>query len=540
MATQVHECRNCGAPLDIPTEHERYFTCRYCGSVLEDTASDDQRRAGAFEIRIAVDPGVDREALTSYARPARAAKAVIGVIVAVFAVSTIGALVAAVAGSDGVSSITEAFDSDGGPDVYGYGAGAVVPADDGSEDDLVLAVRGADEGSIAYADLDDRSGNRFRWRVKHDFESDTFTQFLATDDRVLVSNAADVLALDRATGAEVWTARLSDEIQPTLCRDCFRIHGGVVVTLSVDGVLAGHSVATGEKQWSVTLAETPRQIVSVGPDIGVLDRPADDVVLRVFAPAGGAERPARALTCPDQTFGGRRSIGLYESLFPVADGFLSIADPSFGGCIQRWGPAPQPVWEVPFEVADPSGVEPDNVVRSGGGGRIAVGLADRVDVVDVASGAVTASTTLADVDVFPVALVGNAVVVGAERTRGTSAWSLRGVVGGAERWTFELEGGDPHDPFASPHVSGDAWLARPTSTGVAVLQVRDDKGQVVLHTITPDTGMPTAPVVFDLGEPAATFGVSILGWVGDRIHLAQQSRLLVIDVPTGRIVADRP
>ena len=70
MPKTSHACTNCGAALAIPKHHDRYFSCSFCGSVLEDTTPPEQQSAGTITIQVADSRSLDTSQLTSYAAPA--------------------------------------------------------------------------------------------------------------------------------------------------------------------------------------------------------------------------------------------------------------------------------------------------------------------------------------------------------------------------------------------------------------------------------------------------------------------------------------
>lgn len=45
--TIKHACASCGAALSIPDQHDRWFKCQYCGTVLEDRSVPEPAATGS-------------------------------------------------------------------------------------------------------------------------------------------------------------------------------------------------------------------------------------------------------------------------------------------------------------------------------------------------------------------------------------------------------------------------------------------------------------------------------------------------------------
>ncbi|GAB4533885.1 MAG: hypothetical protein Fur0018_23520 [Anaerolineales bacterium] len=66
MSENIHpfECPNCGAPLEIPEQRERFFRCQFCGTMLENQAHDFQRDPPVYRMQTK-----KRETAPASARP---------------------------------------------------------------------------------------------------------------------------------------------------------------------------------------------------------------------------------------------------------------------------------------------------------------------------------------------------------------------------------------------------------------------------------------------------------------------------------------
>ncbi|HUW03374.1 MAG TPA: PQQ-binding-like beta-propeller repeat protein [Acidimicrobiales bacterium] len=544
MAKTSHACTNCGAALAIPARHDRYFSCRFCGSVLEDTTPPEQQGAGAITIRLAESTSIDASELISYAAPAArtAGRVMVIVTLVILAVSAAGIFVAVRAVTDSTTQNAEAKTADGeGIEIFNYATATVVASDTSTGPDLVAVSRGPDGDRVIYADLD--AETPFRWSVGVGLEADVFTQFVVDDELVVLTSESTLVALNRATGTEAWRASLTDKLQPNICSNCLAAFGDDVVTLTVDGVLTAHVRSTGEQRWSVTLTDTPRQIVDFGGSPAVLDAGDDgQVFLEVHDSTTGALSRSVALTCPDPTFGGRRAVSsVFETLHPVENGVVFFGDPVFGPCVQRIDPPGDgPTWETPFasqEGLDPS---PEEVLVTGGA---LIQTADgNVAAVDLSTGATRSILTIDDGDVFPVAADSRVVVVVVESTRGSGSHQLRAIdlATGNIKWTFDLASTDRLERGNGMSISGDAWAADLTSVGLSVLQYREADDEIVLQTIPLESGTASAPVTIGLTGFGFSANPSVVGWTGDTLHLLVDGTILGVDATTGKITNRAP
>lgn len=531
---QTHECRNCGAPLGIPEDHERFFTCKYCGSVLEDVTPPEQKAQGQIQINLASIP-IDSDTLKSYAKPVKRAGIVI--MLAVFGVIgvSIAAVVAAVAGSDGLLDTVT-----GKRQVYNHASSATIASDDDTGPDVVNVARTSDELQLQYLDFD--ASPPTRWSVAADLpeSSEVFTQFVAAPELVVVS-AGDLLrAHNRGSGAVAWTATLTDKVEPNICTDCFRLVGDRVVTLTADGVLAAHSLTSGEQIWSRTLEEVPRQIVMFGENPAVLDTVADVTTLHVFSAAGGEDTAQVPLSCIDPTFGDVRDVGIYDHLFQGPGGsVVYIGNPAFSGCAQYWTPASTstPAWQVAYEYPDPTGADPAHVQVSASTVLVAAGTS--IDLLDLATGAVRRVTDLSDTTLYPVGPVenGGVAVVAAESTRGSASWSLQGIdlnTGGV-KWTFGVEASELLLEDSFSFAVDDVWTATLGGPGVVVAQYRPDDVALVTQTIPLDSGTASQPAIIDVDRSGFSDTLTVLDWFGTDLHLSMNGTYLVADVAGGKL-----
>ncbi len=529
---RTHECRNCGAPLGIPEDHERFFVCGSCGSVLEDVTPPEAPPQSPIQITVAT-AAVERSELRSYSAPRRAGGRLLGAVAAVAVAA--GGVAYASGAMDGLAEMAEtAVARDR---VHNHATATTIGSDDSTGADVVAVARTTDGIELQYLDLDATSPQR--WAVAADLPEgqEVFTQLAATPELVIVSSGSTLRAHDRARGAVAWSATLSDVIEPNICTACFRLVGDRVVTLTADGVLAAHAVGSGEQVWAATLQETPRQIVLLGGNPAVLDTVAEVTSLHVFAALDGAPLAQLPLSCADETFGGRNPVGINEHLLEGPDGsIVFVGTPTFGGCAQRWDPGSTsaPAWEVAYQYPSPSGIDATHARVTPAGILIASGTV--VELLDLGTGAPRRITELPDSDLLPLGVGGEGVaVVAAQSTRGSATWSLQGIdLGtGGTRWTFALEATDSLLEPGPRFAVDDAWTATLDGADLVVAQYRPDDVALVTQTIPVASGTASQPSTIDLSGEGITDLLSAFDWAGRDLHLSMDGTYLVVDAAGG-------
>lgn len=542
MARVEHACRSCGAALAIPAEHERFFRCEYCGSVLEDRTPPEEKAQGRIVIELpSSTTEVDTATLETYGRGAR----LVGRLVSLFVLATIAATGFGIfqvvrSATDGVGGVKAADGS--GLALLNHASGATLASDDSTAPDVITFARGRDGDRIVYVDFDDDPA--VRWTADLGVDADVFAQFVPGGDLVVIATERQLFGLNRGSGAQAWRVELPDVVDANLCDGCLRVMGDTVVTLAKDGTLSGHELATGAARWSVTLNETPRQLVDFGGAAGALDEVDGTVVMQLHSVASGEVTGRLGISCRNPTFGSRQPIGIFDTVFPVGGGGLvHLGNPAFGPCAQRWDPpGTAPRWDVPYGRPDGAGIFSTDVIVEGE--LMVVVGADRVDAVDLTNGSVRAVAQLPDVDLLPVAAADGVVVVVAKSDRGSGSIELRAVdlAAGNVKWTFELP-----EAFAVPLARGvpelgsDHWFALPTGAGLAVLTV-DEEAQQLQHRVIPyATGTASSPTTIELSGFAGTLSrAEVIGVAGDVVHLAIDQAVVALDAATGEVVGRIP
>jgi outer membrane protein assembly factor BamB len=537
-------CPNCGAPLGIPLDHERYFTCSYCGSVLEDEAEDPGSSVEDITLTIADRATYDFSDLAAYTGPAvRAARTGIRIVavvvlasillpigVAVFAISRVARDSGGPGGGGG---------GGGGLDVYNFSSGKVLDSDDETGPDLVTAARSEEGNRLLYVDFD--AGEPLRWDVPVDRDDlGVFDQYLTTPSLILLGAGDEVLAYNRRQGSLAWRAELPDAIQHNICPGCFQLlgEGRTFMTLSADGTLAAWSAADGTQQWARRMSATPRQVVSFGGNPAVIDTEAGVTTVHVLGLADGSPVATLPVGCPGGFGNSRRQeIGIYDHLVPVAPAsFVWVSD----DCAQRWDPGPgAAAWETPL----PDGFSSPDDAEHFAVSNTAVHAADGATVqsFDLASGALR-TVTRPDTDLVPIGAQDGVLVLEATTTRGTRKATIEAVdlATGNLKWTFEPAADAQLQPSSFLFVTSDAWLATLTPAGLSVVQYQEEDKKLLFQMIPLASGTASSPSTFDLAGHGFVDAPSFFGYRNGNLVMAAHTDIVVVDPATAEVTQEGP
>lgn len=368
-------------------------------------------------------------------------------------------------------------------------------------------------------------GNEYAWSIAYGAET------------VVVAVESRLLGLSRATGELVWEAPLTDAISASICADCLRVFGDVVVALPQDGELQAFSLATGAPRWSTRLREATRQIVEAGGMIGVPDSRADDrsgSVLRRFAPADGAEQAPFSPECPDR------------------DRSDSFSSPSYYDWVEREPRGRLLIWLVGS--SPPCLLSLDSATGALGGRTYlndfsdfdydqdqtlwagdTLYLSDGAQIVAVEPQGVRVVLASEDYTLRPLAAADGTLLLLAQRSRGSARYELWAIdsQSGARRWERVLEATDPLD---SATDSG-TFAAAIVGDAVALLEEHAEPEALVYELISLRDGTSRVRVALGVEQPSDDMHGIV--WGREQLLLATDE-LYSVDLVTGSIVARWP
>ena len=567
MTDDIHayQCPKCGAPLEIPDDHDRFFKCSYCGTTLEDEASEDEQDTGVFKLKIS---GASIESIPTYqvkGPPIAAAPEVPtgnrSALVIVIAILVVGIGIAGLVIPAGIMSTTfgvlfESFNNGGGQEVIedlvngednsglggwvlsSFGPLRTMDSDNDTSPDIIGIGRFTDGTEhLFYLDFDMLPALRWVAEPLNEQASFTTNNLVADQNRVYYAYNGSLHAYNRQSGALDWMVELTDEIVENICRNCLQSFDSRVIALTADGMLQAFDKDSGEKTWSLLLNKTPRELLNFNGNPAVPDELEEGVQILVFDPNNGAQIGSIAPQCPNEPFpNDPQTPGIFNPLPVSGDGkslytFSGFFEP---GCLIRWDSAdPEPVWEVTFPVSVIRTLTWDRLLLTET--NLIVANRDGAYSFEIANGVFKELLTDEDYAFLTVGASDGVLVLLAERTRGTFREELWGVdlSSGEILWTYIPEAEESYSEPVSVVHTGGLWAADLTSTGLTVVEFFQDPGRLEIKTLGLRDGMPIQSVQSALPQEIGSIWVDILGFQQNKIWFAAGRTVLVIDLETG-------
>jgi outer membrane protein assembly factor BamB len=292
---------------------------------------------------------------------------------------------------------------------------------------------------------------------------------------VIVADGDKLTGLSRADGAKLWDAPLTDKIFYSGCVDCLQVFGDVAVVLTDDGELQAFSAAKGAPLWHVRLNQTTRQLVRVGDMVGVPDaltKDNSDAGLLIYNPADGKLERTIKPSCTREGDTYADYPGYYDHV---------LSDPQSGAlywmldsakCLLRVETGANGGERRTYNEGLPS-FDAHNTLFANG----VIYLSDSKKIFAIdAKGAARQLIANEDYDIQPLEAQGDALLVLASRTRGSSRLELWVIdaQSGQQRWARVLKASDP---ISGPYDSGD-FAAHITGGSVALIEQQKDPEQL--------------------------------------------------------------
>ncbi len=558
MTIRSHTCPNCGAPLEIPDDHDKFFTCQFCNTVLEDEASRSERQIGVTRIKISTTPPAPLGVPVSMpAAPQNTGSrsgcvvfllillVIAGISGVVFSASglTVGELIGSVGdgnngsgGNDGISinDVNEAL----GPQVYYYGLTRMFPSPDDTTPDFVGVASLSDQTTrMVYVDWDRETPFLWQSEPLPDEANYVHNQLIADNTMLYLSYETYVQAFNRADGTTAWKATLSDEIQSSICHDCLQLINGSVVALTADGTLQAFDTQTGAATWNVRLAATPRQLIDFGGNPAVLDEEEDVVGLNIYALADGALQQRIVPQCPNDPFPNDPQGPYIYDHIPVApngENIYFVASLFEPGCIQKWDTVSGiQVWQATFPVQAIRSYEIEHMLFTDDSLYFTNDYA--LFAVSLADGVFREVSAPEDYNLSPLGARDGVVVAAAERTRGTrrhEIWSID-AASGEQLWAYVPEATNILDGFVGIVGDDGVWQARLTASGLTIVQIIDDPPRIIIETLSLADGASGGPKTIPLPNETGILGGGITAWLRDEVWARTDGGLIIIDIASG-------
>lgn len=495
-------CPRCGGSLELTEDHERFFTCRNCGTALEDT----EYGSGSPQV---VNVTVVGRAPQPLSRRAKVVLVVLGAAVLV-------ALIAAVVTEDGGAQ----------DDPDRLTIGSVVGGD---EDRRILATGTTFDGMVraVFTGLADGTPS---WSVDVTTNGSAQPRTAVGDDTVYVLVERKLFGLSSADGSERFAVDLPNDLA---CPDCLVatgeggsratvvLNGGAVQSYAFDdGRLVSETSAGAASYWVVAVGETVAFVRSEAQDVVIADPDRLDVATPL------------ELDCPDPLAYGDDDGSIDDiRIGRIDDDVLVVYDE----CMARWSTDPvAQVWTVESvrTLGDRLELSPD-LVRPLGEGSVAF--------VDLRTGDVRPTS----LDPTSVKTVGRSDDATTLLVREDGVWSIVALdaATGDVRWRRTPPG--EHDTSfrtgilqALPQRPEQAWVAGTAGGDVHFVRHDATRSSIGVQRIDLVTGDAGEEVLVEYGdEPGVRLPV-VLGFTESGVIVTLDDRITHIDTATGEILAE--
>ena len=538
-------CSNCGAPLEFKGR-QKTTRCKYCGSTI---ARPDET----------LPPQLQPESISYPTTAARSGARVTGLLVlfvllvilipigfAVFNTARVSQILKSIMAGDLEGALTAVPTLNKRIRVGESGA-LVLSLSDAPPNIIVLTTQYApnnDEQEQRLVALSSQEP-RMLWQSPP-LNKDTYrTPILANNDFVYVLEGEHLIAFHRTDGSSAWEAPLPDEVSLYVCRDCVRLLGDRLFTLTNDGTLLALDARTGEPTWDYrAVQDSPRCLYILGDRLAFMDRDENnDGLLRLFDPISGEMQTVQP-ACPYDA----SRIEYADWTTPI---YLSPGSKSFylvfgspKPCTQRWDAQTMAqLWSTEM----PSGIFYDNPILVTEE-TLYLGNDNQLLAFNAATGELRSLLTDDDYEFVPLAVVDDSLLVRAMRQRGSKRfeiWSVNKSTSDEVNWTFDLGQNPPLDPlYANTSIIDEdepVWTWHVVSEGLMIVRFKraedDVSHAILLETLDLQTGTSSGSreIQLDISTiilSAPEFAV----WQQDTLWMSIEGQLLGFDASAGEIV----
>jgi outer membrane protein assembly factor BamB len=379
---------------------------------------------------------------------------------------------------------------------------------------------------------------------------------LAVDDRrVYASDGRRVLALDLATGNEVWSVPMDDDVVPpsTACATCFELLGGRLVVATIDGEIHLLDEGSGDEVWSHRFVSTSGRALIAGGSIVLVDERDEGLPgtqLQTVDPEDGHEISRVAPECPPLRPNDAPALMSSDGPVSPVDGeaavIVGIGSPP--ACRQRIDLSTgRTAWTAP--PAEQSAIDADTVQHDGV--RFTATYAG-IDRLDLASGEERRLVAVEEYETLvPTTVVEDVLLLTSTNNRGSTTSKLVGIdlASGDRLWSHDMDRTLPPRPGESGITVGETsptWLWATGGDGeVRVLTFTAGDGDGAEPTLTvaaldAGTGQRRSTSETPVEGVDTSYELNVLERRDDSLVLNVEGRLRVLDTRTGRVVAKWP
>lgn len=548
MNDKIHavNCPSCGAPLQMPAEYQQYFKCQFCGTTIEDQTPPHEREVGALP-RLSIYSSsslstiqIPKQELLESAK--HAGRNLFFIILGISMVAALALILffGVLKNTGNLNSITSQLNR---LHVYSFGLSRLLPSDNGTQPDLVSITRNSDDTNrMVYLDFEGIPQLRWQSAPLGDGSDYSYNPVVPGVAAIFFSYKTTLVAFNRLDGVILWQAALSDEIM-NICKDCMQVFGGHLVTLTTDGVLSGFDTRSGQQVWSHRLNETPRQLLNLGGRPALLETQDDLVGINIYDPADGSLVKRIVPECPNEIFtDSPQHLGIYDPLFVSSNGktfyvLISDYDP---GCLQSWDSVSlSRSWQtsVPSDILGSMQWNPYLFTDD------ALYLNTDHDLfrVSLQNGAYQDIFSDADHKLTPLAVQDGKLVVLAERTRGTTQYSLWGldIPSKSKLWEFDPKAKDLYDGDSSVVYQEGMFTSALNGSRVILLEAFSEPASISFTVLNLSDGSQLSKKIIKVAEDSS-YWIDVIAWASDRITLELGDHIRLIDYANGAEITTWP
>jgi outer membrane protein assembly factor BamB len=417
-----------------------------------------------------------------------------------------------------------------------------VPA--GTQPRSVVLVRSQDDQKYHLALLDLAKQQRVWIGPALSENAYGYGQLAATTDTLVFADDRTLHGFLLRDGSQRWASQMSDRV----CDTCLLIAKHTAVVLTVDDMLAGFDLDSGERLWNLDLGKSAgRQILLVGDQVLAFDTDAKSHgQIALIDPVSG--KPTRSITpsCNSKTF---PDTPIYmnssdTSWLSPDQQTLILVSSSIDTCIhsydlasgkQRW----QTVQTDRLDLRDSPFLL--------NGSELLVGAENQILAINQASGEITVAFTNDEYTFRPLQIRDGVLATIAVKQRGTQRIELWGVdpQNGKRLWRHEFPGDgkmfeSPYQAYGTISDTEQIWTLSDTSAGLVLITLAAKPHHYTFAVLDAKSGQIAATKTLDLPPTDTVWVPDVITRIGDLIYIDDQSHLLGIDVVRGVVAYQGP
>ncbi len=391
---------------------------------------------------------------------------------------------------------------------------------------------------------------RVVWRGTKIENSSDVRSLAAGDGKFFTVDGTHLQAFHAGTGAGLWQAKLSDELD--YCDECLSVAGNRVIVLTRDYVIQAFDAETGNSVWTRRMFGYTRGFTIADGGLWAIDSVDDVFSLFSLSLADGSVQHKITPECKGENSSWAENLDSISKFFFDPDPSAHSPDRSlylfYGyrpGCVERWDlSANTLLWQV----ADDEGYSPSNEYTTlFTPETLYFAYDDVLWSVGKAGGTARLLSEGGDYEPVPLAFEQDVLILRTKRTRGTMQFGLRGLdpVSGNILWDHPIENSEPADPpdAAFGHVDdGESiWAWRIFGNRVQIFDFEASPSQIKFDSLDPKDGSSaeTQTLALDISSDSY-FGPEILLWENSVVWLVADSKLMAIDVSTRKVIYQFP